>query len=216
MGATTMKTKLKKIGKILVFMLLGIVLVAGIVWALLHFKVVNLPASISKLSTVVEKIPLADKIPFLKQSAPKDLQETELQKVKQENDTLKRSAAEKKAEMEALQKTMEDMDKKQKIVQKAGEDAKAEIIRLNEKLLVAANPASNPKNDKQSIYKNMAQYFAEMNSKEAADLLSKLNDQDIIGVLGAMETALAGEMLQKMPRDKAATIAKKMLVASPQ
>ncbi|PKM77663.1 MAG: hypothetical protein CVU90_06175 [Firmicutes bacterium HGW-Firmicutes-15] len=214
MGAT-MKAKIKKIGKILAFILLGIILVAGVVWALLHFKVVKLPTSISNLSSVVEKIPMADKIPFLKQSVPKDLQETELQKVKQENDTLKRSAAEKKAEIEALQKTMEDMDKKQKIVQKNGEDAKAEIIRLNEKLLLAAKPAGNSTTNQQ-IYKNMAQYFAEMNAKEAADLLSKLNDQDIIGVLGAMETALAGEMLQKMPRDKAATIAKKMLVASPQ
>jgi flagellar motility protein MotE (MotC chaperone) len=212
-----MKAKIKKIGKVLVFMILGVILVAGIVWSLLHFKVVKIPAIINNnLSTVMGKIPMADKIPFLKQSTPEELQETELQKVKQENDTLKRSVAEKKAEMEALQRTMEDMDKKQKIVQQAGEDAKAEIIRLNEKLLEAAKNSTNTKASQQSIYKNMAQYFAEMNSKEAADLLSKLNDQDIIGVLGAMETSLAGEMLQKMPRDKATTIARKMLVASPQ
>lgn len=200
---TTMQTKFKKIGKKLLFLLLGIILVAVVVWALLHFKIVSIPA-------------VTDRLPFLNQSAPKDLQETELQKVKQENDTLKRSASEKKAEMEALQNTMEDLDNKQKILQKAGEDYKTQIIGLNEKLSPVANSTADPKNNQQSIYKNMAQYFAEMNSKEAADLLSKLNDQDIIGVLGAMETSLAGEMLQKMPRDKAATIAKKMLVASPQ
>jgi len=205
-----MRVKIKRTFKIVLFLLLGIIFVAAVVWALLHFKIVSIPAVTDRIPAVVSKLP------FLNQTAPKDLQETELQKVKQENDTLKRSASEKKTEMEALQKTMEDMDNKQKLLQKTGDDAKAEIIKLNEKLLAETNPATNSKNNQQNIYKNMAQYFAEMNSKEAADLMSKLNDQDIIGILTAMDTALAGEMLQKMPRDKAAIVAKKMLVTNPQ
>lgn len=212
---TLIKEKISKIGKILLIIILGIGLTAGLVWALLHFKIVPIPASVTNISTFAEKVPFADKIPFLNSGDPQEIQLTELQKVKEENDTLKRSITEKRAEMEALQKTIDDMDKKQKIGQKTTDDAKAEIIRLNEKLVLVTESASISKANQKSIYKNMAQYFAEMNGKEAADLLSKLSDQDIIGILGEMDTALAGEMLQKMPRDKAATVARKMLVPAP-
>jgi len=208
-----MKTKIIRIGKWFLIGILGVLLIAGIVYALLHYKVVKIPYATDKLTAIAKKLPF---ITQSTQSAPQALQETELQKVKKENDTLKKSVADKNSEMTALQKNIEDMDNKQKLIQKSADDAKAEIIKLNEKLLAGNKSDANSKTSQQNVYKNMAQYFAEMNTKEAADLMSKLNDQDIIGVLSALDTALAAEILQKMPRDKATLVTKKMLVSTPQ
>jgi len=207
------KIKIKKFAKWFLIGILGVLLIAGIVYALLHYKVVKIPYVTDKLAAIAQKLPF---ITQSTKSTPQALQETELQKVKKENDTLKKSIADKNYEMTTLQKNIDDMDNKQKVLQKSTDDAKAEIIKLNEKMLAGNKTDGDSKTSQQSVYKNMAQYFAEMNTKEAADLISKLNDQDIIGVLSALDTALAAEILQKMPRDKATLVTKKMLVSTPQ
>lgn len=198
-----MSAAMKVIKKILLI-LLGIGLLAGVSYTLLYFHIIKTPTIISKY---IPKLSTAIQYPNVK------LQEIELQKVKKENDILKRSVSAKTTEMEALQKKIADLENARETDKKLLEDYKNQIIKLNESI---SSNAISDKPAKTNTYKDMADYFSEMNSKEAADILSRLNDDDVIGILNALKTDVAAELLQKMPRDKADTISRKMLVTSPQ
>gem|GEM_PF-5119095 len=61
----------------------------------------------------------------------------------------------------------------------------------------------------------MAKYFAEMSSKDAAEILARLESKDTIGILQEMNADAAASILQNMDRDKAVQISREMLVTAP-
>lgn len=192
---------MKKILKGLLFIIVLLLILLATYAALLYFNIIKAPAFISNLPYIQVKGT---------SSVNKNL--TAVEKIAKENDILKKQLTSKDKEIDLLKNDFKELEDKQQAYKQADAEYKDKIIALNNKLSVTEqNPV-----DQDSIYKDMAQYFMEMNAKEAADLLSRLKDEDIIGILEKMETDSAAELLQKMPRNKAVTITRQMLATSPQ
>lgn len=192
---------LKKIIKgILIIIIILIIFLAGYA-ALLYFHIIKAPAFMPDLPYINDK---------QLTSANKKLSEVE--KMAQENDILKKQLNDKEKEIDLLKQDFQELEDKQQAYKQADDKYQEKIIELNNQLNESAQNAS----DQDSIYKDMARYFMEMNSKDAADLMTRLEEKDTIGILEKMEVDSAAEVLQKMPRDKAASITRKMLVSSPQ
>ncbi len=199
------KKILKKLFKIILFLFLTAVLLLGIYAALVYFHVITPPAFMPALPYIQEKT-----------TKPVDKRVFELEKVKQENDILKKRLSNQEAENELLKNDMKELEDKklaiQKATQKADEEYKTKIIALNNKL----SSSKQNKADQESAYKDMAKYFIAMKTKDGAELLAKLDETDAIGILEKIDTETAAELIQKMPKDKAASITRKMLVTTPQ
>ncbi len=197
--------KLKKVFKIIIFILVTVVLLVLTYAALVYFHIITPPNFMPAIPYIQEKA-----------NSPADKKVSELDRVKHENDILKKKLTDQQDEIKLLKNDLKDIENKQlanqKAIQKADEEYKDKIIALNEKL----SQSQQTKTNQESTYKDMAKYFKAMSTKDAADLLGRLNEDDIIGILGQIDTDTAAELLQKMPRDKAASITKKMLVTSPQ
>jgi len=86
-----------------------------------------------------------------------------------------------------------------------------QIVQLNEQITDLQNKSAA----QQETYKNMARYFAGMDSKNAAAIMEKLDNNQVIGILGHMNKETAAEILQKLSVDKAAAISRQMLSSSP-
>lgn len=71
--------------------------------------------------------------------------------------------------MRKIQTRLSDMEKEYKTSEDDGDQLKAEVARLNEEIL----SLKTNKSDKKAAYKDMAGYFMEMKSKDAADILSR-------------------------------------------
>lgn len=182
-----------KMKKILIVIAV-LALVGGTLYGLNFFHVLNLS-------------PLIDKLPWGGSASPAQI---EVQKLKEENDTLKTSLHKQEEQIHRLELDLKKAEKHENDFKRTEKVYQEEIIKLNEQIAATAAPGSQTKNQS---YKNMAQYFSEMNAKEGADLLSRLKDEDIIGILSAMEADSAAELLQKMPRDKAARVTSQMMEA---
>jgi flagellar protein FlbB len=191
---------MKTVLKIFLIILSIIILLAGVGFSLLYFKVINPPNFVTYIPVVGNLLGEEAERP------PKEV--VELNKVKTENAGLKSTITAKQEEMKELQNQVSDLKKELKASEEDADKIKTEVVRLNEEIL----NLTTSKNDKQAAYKDMAGYFTEMKSKDAADILSRLKDEDIIGILNEMPKDQVAEMLQKMNRDKATTITKKMLV----
>lgn len=155
---------------------------------------------------------LRQKVPILTKLLPAKNQTTggtELQNLQQENDTLKKGVAQKDQELQSLQKQLADLSK-----QTGGSGGTGQSAQTDKSSSPQVDLASKQAAQK-STYQDIAKYFVEMKSKDAADILSRLNDEDVIGILGQMPADTAGEILQNMDHDKAATISRKMLITAP-
>ena len=109
----------------------------------------------------------------------------------------------------------EEIEQNELLIQELSDkqiDFQEEIANLNMQLLEERTTKAGI----QAAYKDLAVYFSEMKAKDAADILSKLSDDDIIGIITEMEPDLTARILQLMDHNRSATIAKKMLVVSPQ
>ncbi|HWP98585.1 MAG TPA: hypothetical protein VN426_17215 [Syntrophomonadaceae bacterium] len=152
---------------------------------------------------------LRQKVPGLKNLFPVKTQTdagTELQNLKQENDNLKKGVAQKDQELQSVQKQLADLSKQAAGSGGAGQTDKSNNQQADQQSKQAAQ---------KSTYQDIAKYFTEMKSTEAADILSRLNDEDVIGILGQMPADTAAAILQNMDHDKAAAISKKMLITAP-
>ncbi len=157
--------------------------------------------------TLLQKIPLIKNLAVVKSSSNGG--QTELEKMLMENDNLKQGLLQKEQEMQALQKEVADLRQQQSGATEA--KLKDELARLNKELLELKTRQGNQK----SAYQDMAKYFSAMKSKDAADILSRLDNPDIIGILGQMTPDTAAEILQNMDHDRAGQISREMLVTAP-
>jgi len=135
--------------------------------------------------------------------------QTELEKIRLENDNLKKSLVQKDQEMLALQKEIADFRQQQSGASEAR--LKDELARVNKELL----DLKTSQGSRKAAYQDMAKYFSAMKSKDAADILSRLENPDIIGILGQMTADTAAEILQNMDHDRAGQISREMLVTAP-
>jgi len=92
-----------------------------------------------------------------------------------------------------MQEQISDLEKELKVSDNEAFKLKDEVARLNEEIL----DLKTIKGNKRAAYKDMAGYFAEMKGQDAADILSRLKDEDIIGIFNEMPKDLVAEMLQK-------------------
>jgi flagellar motility protein MotE (MotC chaperone) len=194
---------MKKVLKIFFIILLIIIGLAGAGFALLYFKIIPTPSFVSYIPVVSDLL-----LPEEQEEKKLSPEVIELQQAKRENASLKDTITEKQEEMKKLQDHLKNLEKEHKTSEDDIEQQKTEVARLNEEILNLKTSQS----DKKAAYKDMATYFAEMKSKDAADILSRLQDEDIIGIFNEMPDDMVAEMLQKMDRNKATALTKKMLV----
>lgn len=157
--------------------------------------------------SLLQKIPVVKNLAAVKNSAGGN--QTELEKIRLENDNLKKSLVQKDQEMLALQKEIADFRQQQSGASEAR--LKDELARVNKELL----DLKTSQGSRKAAYQDMAKYFSAMKSKDAADILSRLENPDIIGILGQMTADTAAEILQNMDHDRAGQISREMLVTAP-
>jgi len=191
----------KKILKGLLFIIILLLILLATYAALLYFNIIQAPAFMPNLPYIQDK-----------EISSENKNLSEVEKITKENDILKKQLTSKDKQIDLLKKDFQELEDKQQAYKQADAEYKDKLIALNNKL---SDTEQSPM-DQDSIYKDMAAYFMAMNAKEAADLLSRLKDEDIIGILEKMEIDSAAELLQKMPRDKATTITRQMLASTPQ
>ncbi|MEQ8173503.1 MAG: hypothetical protein ABRQ26_00415 [Syntrophomonadaceae bacterium] len=172
-------------------LILVILLVLGM--AVIAFNLYRDPSLLQKIPVVKNFVKVKDQT-----AAP----QTELEKLAQENDTLKKGLAQKEQELAKV---------KQQLAASPQTQLEAEVAKLNKEL----NDAKGQSGAKKASYKDMAKYFAEMNSKDAADILARLDSKDAIGILQEMNADAVASILQNMDRDKAVQISREMLVTAP-
>ena len=194
---------MKKVFKIVFTTILIILLLAGAWFALLYFKILKTPNFVSYIP-VISNLLIEDEV-----KVPPE--EVGLDEPKKEKATLESTITEKQEEIREMQKQISDLKKELKNSDNEAFKLKDEVARLNEEIL----NLKTSKGNKKAAYKDMAEYFAEMKSKDAAYILSRLKDEDIIGIFNEMPKDMVAEMLQKMDRDKATTLTRKMLVTEP-
>ncbi|CFX65029.1 Magnesium transporter, MgtE intracellular domain [Syntrophomonas zehnderi OL-4] len=189
---------LKTIFKSLLFIVLAAFLAAACYVLLVKFHVITPPAFMPA-------------VPYIQESTGSEKNMTELQKVKRENDKLKRKLVAQESEIELLKNDIKTIETKHLAAQKADEEYKNEISELNEQL----HDSRQSKTDQEGAYKDIAKYFASMKTKDGAELLARLDENDAIGILEHIDTDTAAEILQKMPKEKALALTRKMLVTTP-
>lgn len=198
---------LRKI-KTMFYLLLILFIVGGGAYLLMYLNFFSTPTFLnsipflgSHLVQSMDKVSVVQYEQVLKQK----------ERYARDNKRLESILEEKRAEMEKVQAQMADVKKDLKVTEQDDDQLKEEIARLNKEIL----DLKVKEESKSAAYKDMAEYFAGMKAKNAADIMSRLSDEDIIGIFSAMETDLVAELMENMDRDKAAKISKKMLVAAP-
>lgn len=188
------------LGKLILMGFILLILAGGALVVLARYQVVTVPF-ISDLPFIKQEDATTETTPEL----------TELQKSTQENDGLQKTIKEQQVEIEALNEDLDKLKqenqsalKKQKEYEKTIEDLQKQIIELK-----------GGQSGQNAAYKQIAVYFTEMKSADAANIMVKLDDNDIIGILTEMSDDVAAGILGKMPVDRATAITKKMLATSP-
>lgn len=192
--------KISKKLKIFLLIILILLISCGGVYLLMYLDVIKTPSLLQSLPMINDRV--ADK----SQVQPK----TELEKLSEENDKLKEDISAQNREIKTLKAKVADLNKQLKVAEQTQAQYKNDIADMNYQLNNEVD-----QNSPSTTYKDMASYFAEMKAQNAADILSKLDDKDIIGILNAMEKDTAADLLQKMDKAKAAGLTKQMLITAP-
>jgi flagellar motility protein MotE (MotC chaperone) len=180
--------------------LIVVAIISGSVYMLMVMDIIPAPALLQKLPVVGERLVPENKVLL---TAEEKLQEKSAQ--------LEKDLTQRDEEIEELQSQLEEADKEIKRVATLNQELQSE----NESLKQQIEDLQTGRANQQAAYKDMANYFTEMKAQEAADLIFRQRDQDIIGILSEMETSKAADILEKMDRDKAAAITRQMLAVSP-
>lgn len=178
----------------LTIIIIGVLLLlAGAGYTLMFFNVIKTPEVLSKLL-----------------NKPANSRISEIDKVILEKDELEQELADKISEINKLENIIEEYKRSERLIQEQELELQNEVDRLNTSLL----NLENAKQNQQAAYKDMARYFAEMKTQDTADILSRLDNNDIIGIFNEMEDDLVAEILQKMNKDKAVDLTRQMLLVS--
>lgn len=190
--------------KILVSIILFLLLAAGILYLLFYLDILKPPAFLFDIPVIGKIITTDEK----NSPPPKPDKETLVQ---QENNNLKETVEKKNEELKELQLENQELEQQLQTLAASEDKLKDEIVNLNEQLI----DLKTLKDSQTAAYKDMAKYYAEMNAKDAADIISRLEMEHIIGILNHMSADLVADILQNMSKDKAAEVTRKMLVVSP-
>ncbi len=198
---------LKKI-KILMILLTILLLSGGGYYLLLYLNLLTPPPFLKNtpfigniVSRSMEKVSLIQYESVLQQK----------EKALADNQKLRQDLENKAGEVQKVGSSLADLKKKLKLNEREDDNLKEEIAQLNSEIL----ELKSQQESRVAAYKDMATYFSEMKAKTAADILSRLEDEDIIGIFGQMESDTVAELMENMDAARAARISKKMLVAAP-
>lgn len=191
---------MKKALKISVTIILFIAFAIGIFYLLIYTDKLKPPAFLSD-------IPVIGSI-FSKETEVVLDSKTLMER---ENLKLQETIDQKNEELIKVQAEYKELEEELEILLNNEDKLKEEIVNLNEQIIAIRTKEENQR----SAYKEMATYYSEMNAKDAAEIISLLENEHIIGILSEMQADLVAEILQNMSKDKAAEITKNMLVVSP-
>jgi len=179
---------MRKVIKIII----PLVLIAGIVYALDWFAVIDVNGMARKIPVVGKLIPESKSAVKPASKTASQAQENPLEK---ENKQLKEQVGKLNNEVKKLNENNNSLKNKQeeyKNIIKNLEDAKKEN---------AANAAG---------YKELAAYYADMKPAAAVQIMDNLDDDTVIGILLNLEDEQAGKILAAMDPKRAAQIVRKM------
>lgn len=190
-----------KLLKILISIILFMLLAAGVLYLLFFLDILKPPAFLTDIPVMGKIIKADDK------AAVKPDKATLLQV---EINTLKENTEKKNEEIKTLQEENKKLEQQLQAITDSENKLKEEIVYLNEQII----EIKTQKESQAAAYKDMALYYTEMKAKNAADIISRLEMEHIIGILGYMDADIVAAILQNMDKEKAAEVTKKMLVTS--
>jgi flagellar motility protein MotE (MotC chaperone) len=87
---------------------------------------------------------------------------------------------------------------------------------LNQQLVDNDISANNQLRAEQvAAYKNLANYYMQMNTQKAADIMANLDNNEVIGIFDQMDQETVAALLERLPKEKAVSLSKQMLLVSP-
>ncbi len=192
---------MKKGTQILILVFLILVIMGGGYFFLTKMEILPVPAFLKSIPIVSSHLSL---------DTSEEESEAPEEKTIDEIDQLKIELTEKNNEIQKLNTELKALQKE--LVENQDEQAVLEqqVIELQQEVDKAKIMRSN----KEDTYKNLAEYYALMKAKDAAEIMVRLDDEDIIGIFNQMKSEYTASILQNMNKDRAAVISKKMLVSS--
>lgn len=191
---------MKKGIQICIMIFLVLIILGGGFYILLALEVIPQPAFISSIPVIGSHLgadPETDAEPVEKQTTPKETADNDSKKEKE--------VEELKLKLDALQKKLEQSEKTEALQQKKIEELSAENDRLKSTEMEAGQSEAS---------KDLAEYYAEMKTKDAAAILACLRDEEFISIIQYMPKDTAAEILQNLETTRAAEITRKMMAAN--
>ncbi len=182
-------------------MVLFFALLFGVFYLLFFLDILKYPSFLNE-------VPIVGQVMSGEKTKKADIKQDLMQ---EENLTLKETIDKKDEELQEIQSDSKDLEQRLKSTVENEGKLQEEILDLNEQLL----ELQMSKKNQAKVYKDTAKYYAEMNAKNAAGIINKLEIEHIIGILSELDPDLAADILQNMPEEKAAQVTKKMLVTAP-
>ena len=209
---------MKRLIKIILITLLTLLLIAVIVTALTYFKIIHLPWL--EESALYQLLPGAKTVQVVEQDETQTVEEdgTEtlpdetqiaLQAMQKENEDLKEQIVIKDT-------VISEWNDKEQGWQSTEADLRQQIELLNQEILsIQDSKQKDYQNEVKQAYKDLANYYINMNAQKAADIAANLTNDELIGVLGQMDKETAAAIVERLPKEKAASISRQMLIVSP-
>ncbi len=179
------------LSKFLVFFL-SLGFLAGTVWALDYFAVVNISKIIREIPVVGKMLPAPKEGPSKK---PKNPLEDENKKLSSEIERLKINAG--------------GLEKRLEVIQKE----KQSLVDLKNNLQATLNSLQTWKDQHEGAklsYEKLAKYYAEMKPEAAVKIMNNLSDEVIIGILQNLNDEQVAKILSAMDPNKAAGLVDQM------
>ncbi len=171
-------------------------LLAGIVWVLDFFAVLNVYRTVQKIPVVGKMLPVKD------EGKSKQAGQVVLSPLETENKKLA-------GEIEKLKKNAGDLEKRLEVANKE----KQSLLEAKNSLQTTLDSLQAWKDQQEGTklsYEKLAKYYAEMKPDAAVRIMSNLSDEVNIGILQNLGDEQAAKILSAMDPGKAAGIIDKM------
>lgn len=184
---------MKRLTRLLIVLLICGALLSGAWCSLAYLRVVPVPG-------FLRGVPVFSKI-FREPSRP----ETGLTPAELENRRLQR-------EISDLKRKKADLEKRVTRAESGQRQAGDRLAELEQQLkdIKKANASTA---SREKTFKKLAQYYASVKAKNAAEVFNRLDDETVIGILQNMDPDDAANIMAAMPPERTAVITRKMLQA---
>ena len=206
---------MKRLIKIILITLLTLLLIAVIVTALTYFKIIHLPWL--EESALYQLLPGTKTVQVVEQDETQTVDENGTENLSDETQlALQKENEDLKEQIVIKDTVIAEWDDKEQGWQSTEADLRQQIELLNQEILsIQSSKQKDYQNEVKQAYKDLAAYYTNMNAQKAADIAANLTNDELIGVLGQMDKETAAAIVERLPKEKATSISRQMLIVSP-